>query len=493
MSDTLTSYSSSLPKSPVIAVEEDKELELASLGSISPLDDDWLVLGSADLPSPTKCFDQNKKPQFFPVRVVSKIKQTVQEMSLRQPLNKSDWKKYLDDHGCLVDETAMRIKVFFGGVHPEMRCIIWRHLLGAFPHHLSARRRMQAVLDFHAKYAKLKSAWQKGKHDKIKYLRDAVLKDVLRTDRRQNYFNVDDDHPHVTKLYNVLMTYAYHHSDVSYAQGMSDLASPFVVLYEDEADSYMGFSQMMKRMRFVFHLDSESVALKFRHLRAILEQVDPDYWDYLVSADAGDMLFCYRWLLLDLKREFPFTEAIRVMEAIWSVLPVLPTDITDDADVTEMKSETTDPRSSEEGKKDIVNELNSIRPSTAFPLDEEEMEDLTDAKQHGSEPRKSVASTSFSFNSFNFGDPEISNPETCGDGNPFALFVCIALLSVHKSHVTEKRLDGNELAMHYDRSSKKNDASKVLSRARSMFIEYLNQSGKASKYPLFVAIRNSVN
>eukprot|EP00118_Oscarella_pearsei_P005440 m.25066 g.25066 ORF g.25066 m.25066 type:complete len:638 (+) comp28728_c0_seq1:83-1996(+) len=468
--------------------------------SLSPLSDDWLVLTDNDLPSLRACQGiKNEKPAPLPARVVkkslNKIKKTFRNISLKQPLTQSDWISYLDNHGRLVKEDDMRLKVFFGGVHPEMRCIIWRHLLGAFPSQMTARKRMQTVIDFHKKYARLKSEWQQNNEIDIKHLTDAVRKDVLRTDRKQHYFDVDDDHPHVVKLYNVLLTYSFHHSDVSYAQGMSDLASPFVVLFEDEADSYMCFSQLMKRMKTVFYFDSESMVDKFEHLRAILAQVDLPYSDYLAQESAEDMLFCYRWLLLDLKREFPFNESLRVLEVIWSVIPSTQTDITDDDDVTEVKSGSTEPVTEGKDMCAIVEELKSLNPSAYQDvIFSDQLEDLVEEKSDektdsGPVSQLDKADSSFTFKSFCFTDPRIADPATCGDGNPFAMFLCIALLSVHKQHVQEKQLDGNELAMHYERSSKRNSAGKVLSRARSLFIQYLNESEKADLYPLYIAIR----
>jgi hypothetical protein len=39
---------------------------------------------------------------------------------------------------------------------------------------------------------------------------------------------------------------------------------------------------------------------------------------------AIDLLFCYRWLLLEMKREFVFDEALRMLEVTWSSLPKYP-------------------------------------------------------------------------------------------------------------------------------------------------------------------------
>jgi hypothetical protein len=36
---------------------------------------------------------------------------------------------------------------------------------------------------------------------------------------------------------------------------------------------------------------------------------------------ASDLLFCYRWLLLELKREFAFDDALRMLEVLWASLP----------------------------------------------------------------------------------------------------------------------------------------------------------------------------
>lgn len=36
---------------------------------------------------------------------------------------------------------------------------------------------------------------------------------------------------------------------------------------------------------------------------------------------ADDLLFCYRWLLLELKREFAFDDALHMLEVLWSSLP----------------------------------------------------------------------------------------------------------------------------------------------------------------------------
>ncbi len=48
---------------------------------------------------------------------------------------------------------------------------------------------------------------------------------------------------------------------------------------------------------------------------------DPEFFTYLKMHQADDLLFCYRWLLLEMKREFAFDSALVALEVPWSSLP----------------------------------------------------------------------------------------------------------------------------------------------------------------------------
>ena len=48
------------------------------------------------------------------------------------------------------------------------------------------------------------------------------------------------------------------------------------------------------------------------------------FLNWLKNVQADDLLFCYRWLLLEMKREFAFDDALRMMEVMWSSLPPIP-------------------------------------------------------------------------------------------------------------------------------------------------------------------------
>ena len=53
-------------------------------------------------------------------------------------------------------------------------------------------------------------------------------------------------------------------------------------------------------------------------LRSLLHLLYPTFYDYLCQCDIVNLFFAYRWLLLDFKREFAFTEVLQLWETIWS-------------------------------------------------------------------------------------------------------------------------------------------------------------------------------
>lgn len=108
---------------------------------------------------------------------------------------------------------------------------------------------------------------------------------------------------------------------ISYCQGMSDIASPILAVMDNEAHAFICFCGIMKRLEGNFRPDGQLMSIKFQHLKLLLQYSDPEFYSYLVSRGADDLFFCYRWLLLELKREFAFDDALRMLEVMWSSLP----------------------------------------------------------------------------------------------------------------------------------------------------------------------------
>ena len=102
---------------------------------------------------------------------------------------------------------------------------------------------------------------------------------------------------------------------------MSDLLSPLLVTMMDEAHAYICFCALMQRLKTNFLIDGVSMTKKFQHLTDGLLYYDPELFTYLKLNQADDLLFCYRWLLLEMKREFDFDDCFKVLETLWSSLP----------------------------------------------------------------------------------------------------------------------------------------------------------------------------
>lgn len=102
---------------------------------------------------------------------------------------------------------------------------------------------------------------------------------------------------------------------------MSDIASPILAVMDNEAHAFICFCGIMKRLEGNFRPDGQLMSIKFQHLKLLLQYSDPEFYSYLVSRGADDLFFCYRWLLLELKREFAFEDALRMLEVTWSSLP----------------------------------------------------------------------------------------------------------------------------------------------------------------------------
>jgi len=67
-------------------------------------------------------------------------------------------------------------------------------------------------------------------------------------------------------------------------------------------------------------------------------------------------------------------------------------------------------------------------------------------------------------------------PEEFGHGNPFLLFVCLAVLLEERDAIMKERKEYDDLVMHFDRMVRKHCPERVLSKAMRLFAEYLRTS-----------------
>lgn len=181
-----------------------------------------------------------------------------------------------------------------------------------------------------------------------------IEKDVQRCDRNHIYFKNEKN---LDRLRQIMCTYVWLNLDHGYVQGMCDLAAPILVLFskDDENDdnclwiTLACYSQLMKRCINNFPKSSTSkhsyqesrMAKQFESLRYLIQVFDPKLFETLLTDDCNDntdlnegtspnqqaklyecfyhqLYFCYRWLLLDFKREFKYEHLFMVWETIWA-------------------------------------------------------------------------------------------------------------------------------------------------------------------------------
>ncbi|GJQ67044.1 hypothetical protein Trydic_g8010 [Trypoxylus dichotomus] len=247
----------------------------------------------------------------------------------RPPLSDAEFRRFLDPVGQIIHSKELRYVIYFGGIDPSLRKVVWKHILNVYPDGMTGKERMDYIRKKAAEYIALKETWKAAIAagpvvGELAYTTGMVRKDVLRTDRHHPFYAGSDDNQNIASLFNILTTYALNHPKVSYCQGMSDIASPLLVTMGDEAHAYICFCALMSRLSTNFMIDGIAMTQKFTHLAEGLQYYDPEFYTYLKSHQADDLLFCYRWLLLEMKREFAFDDSLRMLEVLWSSLPAEP-------------------------------------------------------------------------------------------------------------------------------------------------------------------------
>ena len=242
-----------------------------------------------------------------------------------KPLNEKDFKSYLNKVGEVVKPRELRLAIYQCGMEPHLRKVAWKHLLGVYPPNMTGKQRVEYMKQKVFEYEELKKTWTdmmlRGRvTDDLKYVTSMVKKDVLRTDRQLGYFS-GEGNANITMLYNILATFALNHPSVGYCQGMSDLLSPILFVMGNEGHAYVSFCALMFRLKPNFLPDGKAMTKKFEHLSQGILYYDPEFYSYLKQQRAEDLLYCYRWLLLEMKREFSFEDANQALEVLWASLP----------------------------------------------------------------------------------------------------------------------------------------------------------------------------
>lgn len=109
-----------------------------------------------------------------------------------------------------------------------------------------------------------------------------------------------------------------HPQNLGYVQGMSDLLAPIYAIMQDDAVAFWAFVGFMRRMSRNFVRDQSGMRAQLTTLDQLVQLLDPKLYLHLQSADSTNFFFFFRMLLVWYKREFEWTDVLRLWEGLWT-------------------------------------------------------------------------------------------------------------------------------------------------------------------------------
>ncbi|GKV17070.1 hypothetical protein SLEP1_g27623 [Rubroshorea leprosula] len=239
------------------------------------------------------------------------------------PLGSEEWATFLDSEGRVVDAKALRKRIFYGGVEHKLRREVWSFLLGYNTYESTDAEREYQRSVKKKEYEMIKHQWQSispeqaKRFTKFRERKGLIEKDVVRTDRSLPFYD-GDDNPHVNLLHDILLTYSFYNFDLGYCQGMSDLLSPILFVMEDESESFWCFVALMERLGPNFNRDQSGMHSQLFAISKLVELLDLPLHNYFKQNDCLNYFFCFRWILIQFKREFEYEMIMRLWEVLWT-------------------------------------------------------------------------------------------------------------------------------------------------------------------------------
>ncbi|XP_075809337.1 TBC1 domain family member 17 [Microtus pennsylvanicus] len=276
---------------------------------------------SPDLPLPP---DDEPEPGFEVISCVELGRRPTVERA--PPVTEEEWARHVGPDGRLQNIPELKNRIFSGGLSPGLRREAWKFLLGYLSWEGSAEEHKAHVRKKTDEYFRMKLQWksvsaeQERRNSLLHGYRSLIERDVSRTDRTNKFYE-GPENPGLGLLNDILLTYCMYHFDLGYVQGMSDLLSPILFVVQNEVDAFWCFCGFMELVHGNFEESQETMKRQLGQLLLLLRVLDQPLCDFLDSQDSGSLCFCFRWLLIWFKREFPFPDVLRLWEVLWTGLP----------------------------------------------------------------------------------------------------------------------------------------------------------------------------
>ncbi|CAK7345416.1 unnamed protein product [Dovyalis caffra] len=225
------------------------------------------------------------------------------------PLGSEEWETFLDSEGRVMDPEATKRRIFYGGVEHTMRREVWPFLLGYHAYDSTYAEREYLKSTKKLEYETVKQQWQSisteqaKRFTKFRERKGLIDKDVVRTDRTLSFYD-GDNNPNVNMLRDILLTYSFYNFDLGYCQ--------------DESESFWCFVALMERLGPNFNRDQNGMHSQLFALSKLVELLDSPLDNYFKQNDCLNYFFCFRWVLIQFKREFEYKKTMRLWEVLWT-------------------------------------------------------------------------------------------------------------------------------------------------------------------------------
>uniref|UniRef100_A0A0N4ZCK3 Rab-GAP TBC domain-containing protein n=1 Tax=Parastrongyloides trichosuri TaxID=131310 RepID=A0A0N4ZCK3_PARTI len=248
------------------------------------------------------------------------------EFYREKPITLAIWNSFKDSEGRITKVNNALQAIFRGGLEPELRKDVWKYLLKYNKWHFTVNENKAHRKKLEEEYYKMKMIWMSMSDDIMSRFsifnehRSLIEKDVIRTDRSHPFFQ-NGKHNYLQLMTDILTTSVIYNFDLGYVQGMSDYLATLLVVMENEVDTFWCFVGLMERVHKNFDMDQIHIRNKLTQLRDLLMIINPRFVRYLESHESGHMFFCFRWVLVEFKREFSFKDIMTLWEVLWTDVP----------------------------------------------------------------------------------------------------------------------------------------------------------------------------
>eukprot|EP00123_Amoebidium_parasiticum_P018757 comp24281_c0_seq1/m.45348 comp24281_c0_seq1/g.45348 ORF comp24281_c0_seq1/g.45348 comp24281_c0_seq1/m.45348 type:complete len:475 (-) comp24281_c0_seq1:186-1610(-) len=278
----------------------------------------------SNLPSPRRASLQASKNGGVKIRNAKFYKNP--PLGRMAPLSEEEWMSSFDAEGRIAHPGRVRSRVFAGGAEDVIRGSLWEFLLGVYTYGSTYAEREEQMNINRLKYENMRDRLQEMQlldtfTDTGKESINTIDKDVRRTDREVPFY-AGDGNPNLTKLENILAVHSIvYRPELPYIQGQNEFASMLLYVQNgSESEAFWCFAQLMNFMGdFFLPEDKTAMNRQFHTLIEMVNQHEPTLYETLATEEAADVVFAYRWMLLNMKREFNFEDALRICEVIWSM------------------------------------------------------------------------------------------------------------------------------------------------------------------------------